>query len=195
MKIHLDTPAEDVQIQIVPLIDIIFCILTFFILAALQLTRQQSIQVDLPKASTGNTSTRDSLLVSIDQAGRTFVDKQPIDRGQLAQVAQSYLQKNPGGILVVNASQMAFYNDVVQVLDTLRSVGGDRVALGISTPSAGVTPSPTASPGFNPLNPFGNGTSAPSFNPEQPYQFPLPASPGTGEGSSVAPTPPSESAQ
>lgn len=191
MKIHLDTPPEDVQIQIVPLIDIIFCILTFFILAALQLTRQPSIQVDLPKASTGTTATRDTLLVSIDQAGRTFIDKQPIDRGQLAQVAQTYLQQNPEGILVVNASQMAFYNDVVQVLDMLRSVGGDRVALGTTTVSTNATPSPTVSPGFNPLNPFGSGTSAPSFNPEQPYQFPLPASPGSSEGSAVTPTAPS----
>jgi hypothetical protein len=36
MKIHLDSPPEEVQIQIIPLIDVIFCILTFFILAALQ---------------------------------------------------------------------------------------------------------------------------------------------------------------
>ncbi|MFN6032855.1 MAG: ExbD/TolR family protein, partial [Dolichospermum sp.] len=53
MKVKLDTPAEDVQIQIIPLIDVVFCILTFFLLAALQFTRQQAINVDLPKASTG----------------------------------------------------------------------------------------------------------------------------------------------
>ncbi|MGI0486699.1 ExbD/TolR family protein [Pantanalinema rosaneae CENA516] len=193
MKIHLDTPAEDVQIQIVPLIDIIFCILTFFILAALQLTRQPAIQVDLPKASTGTTQTRNTLLVTIDQAGRTFIDKQPIDRGQLAQVVQTYLQENPEGILVLNASQMAFYNDVVQVLDTLRSVGGDRVALATTTSST-VTPSPT--PGssiFNPLNPFGNGTSTSPLNPEQPYQFPLPTNPDAGGSSPAVPTAPADS--
>lgn len=195
MKINFDTPPEDVQIQIVPLIDIIFCILTFFILAALQLTRQPSIQVDLPRASTATTQTRDTLLVSIDQAGRTFIDKQPIDRTQLTQVVQTYLERNPEGILVVNASQMAFYNDVVQVLDTLRAVGGDRVALATSTSAASSPPAPTTSPGLDPLNPFGNGTSAPSLNLEQPYQFPLPTNPGSGAGNSAAPTPPSDSAQ
>ncbi|MBL1177468.1 ExbD/TolR family protein [Pantanalinema sp. GBBB05] len=195
MKINFDTPPEDVQIQIVPLIDIIFCILTFFILAALQLTRQPSIQVDLPRASTATTQTRDTLLVSIDQAGRTFIDKQPIDRTQLTQVVQTYLERNPEGILVVNASQMAFYNDVVQVLDTLRAVGGDRVALATSTAAASSPPTPTTSPGLDPLNPLGNGASAPSLNPEQPYQFPLPTSPGPGTGNSAAPTPPSDSAQ
>ncbi|MGC8712746.1 MAG: ExbD/TolR family protein, partial [Leptodesmis sp.] len=53
MKINMDTPADDAQIQIIPLIDVIFCILTFFILAALQLTRQQAINIDLPRATTG----------------------------------------------------------------------------------------------------------------------------------------------
>ncbi|MCZ0902458.1 biopolymer transporter ExbD, partial [Microcoleus sp. HI-ES] len=36
MKINLDTPAEEARIELVPLIDVIFCILTFFLLAALQ---------------------------------------------------------------------------------------------------------------------------------------------------------------
>lgn len=51
MKVNLHTPVEEVQIQIIPLIDVVFCILTFFLLAALQFTRQQAISVDLPKAS------------------------------------------------------------------------------------------------------------------------------------------------
>ncbi|MEW6499728.1 MAG: biopolymer transporter ExbD, partial [Cyanobacteriota bacterium] len=38
MKVNLDTPSEEARIEIVPLIDVIFCILTFFLLAGLQLT-------------------------------------------------------------------------------------------------------------------------------------------------------------
>ena len=50
MKINQYSPVEDVEIQIIPLIDVVFCILTFFLLAALQFTRQQAINIDLPKA-------------------------------------------------------------------------------------------------------------------------------------------------
>ncbi|NJL78067.1 MAG: biopolymer transporter ExbD, partial [Richelia sp. SM2_1_7] len=56
MKINLNNPTEDIQIQIIPLLDVIFCILTFFILASLQLTRQQSINIDLPQAETATSS-------------------------------------------------------------------------------------------------------------------------------------------
>jgi biopolymer transport protein ExbD len=65
MKINLDTPAEEARIELVPLIDVIFCILTFFLLASLQLTRQQAINVDLPKAKTGQTQMREMLRANL----------------------------------------------------------------------------------------------------------------------------------
>ncbi len=147
MKINLDTVADDAQIQIIPMIDVIFCILTFFILAALQLTRQQGINIDLPKASTGEVQMRQMLVVSIDAAGQTFVDQELVDRSGLLSQLQQYRNQNPDGLLVLNASQNAFYNDVIEVLDVLRAVGGDKVALAtIPAPTINPTPTPTNSP-------------------------------------------------
>jgi biopolymer transport protein ExbD len=149
MKINLDTAPDDAQIQIIPLIDVIFCILTFFILAALQLTRQQGMNVDLPKASTGVVQMRQMLVVSIDAAGQTYIDKNPINRADLFDLLKKYRQENPDGLLVLNASQNAFYNDVIQVLDVLRAVGGDKVALA-TIPAPAISPSPNGGsiPGF-----------------------------------------------
>ncbi|MBV8885852.1 MAG: biopolymer transporter ExbD [Chroococcidiopsidaceae cyanobacterium CP_BM_RX_35] len=140
MKIKLHSPVEEVQIQIIPLIDVVFCVLTFFILAALQFTRQQAISVDLPKASTGTTApqARQMLIVTLDSSGRTFVEQQPVTLDQLYQDARSYHQTSPSGLMVLNASRSISYNQVVQVLDLLRQVGGDRVAL--STLPASSTP-------------------------------------------------------
>ena len=180
MKVNLDTNADDAQIQIIPLIDVIFCILTFFILAALQLTRQQAINIDLPKASTGVTQMREMLVVTINSTGQTYVDRQYVDRNQLAQTLQGYRQQNPNGLLVLYASQTAFYNDVVQVLDLMRQVGGDRVALATLPANPNATPSPTTlPPTISPTtNPFDilNPTPQPTIVPGQP-----PVSPGTGQ--------------
>jgi biopolymer transport protein ExbD len=173
MKINLDTVADDAQIQILPLIDVIFCILTFFILAAAITTRQQAISVDLPKASTGAVQMRQMLVVSIDAAGQTYIDKNPIDRAQLFTLLKEYREKNPDGLLVLNASQNAFYNDVIQVLDVLRSVGGDKVALA-TIPAPSVAPNVPA--GVAP------GQSLPGQNPTQfsPNGIPgMPSVPGT----------------
>jgi biopolymer transport protein ExbD len=170
MKVNLHTPIEEVQIQIIPLIDVVFCILTFFLLAALQFTRQQAINVDLPKASastvSGITSQRGSLIVTIDAVGNTYIEKQPIKREDLRQSLKQYLQQNPSAVVVLNASRTATYNDVIETLDLLRQVGGDRVSLGIipgpSQPSPNF-PNQPAIPSF-PINP-GNAP-VPGINPE-----------------------------
>jgi biopolymer transport protein ExbD len=166
MKVKLDTPSEDVQIQIIPLIDVVFCILTFFLLAALQFTRQQAINVDLPKASTGENSAANSqikskiLPVTIDAIGLTYIEKEPVKQEELEARLKQYIQANPDGILVLNASRTATYNDVIQTLDLLRKVGGNRVSLGIIPGSSQPL---TNSPNF-PTPPINNNPTIPGIN-------------------------------
>jgi biopolymer transport protein ExbD len=185
MKIDfLESPNEDVRIEIIPLIDIIFCILTFFILAAVGLTRQQAIDLDLPSANTGNALPpqgigseallRERLYVSVDAIGQVYIDQQPVTLNLLYDVLLQHQQVSPEGLIVLYASRDARYEDVIQVLDLLREVGGDRVALatlpgesleaptpGLESPLPGQTvpqddellnPSPFPS-GIEPLNP------------------------------------------
>ena len=202
MKLNLDSPQDEAQIQIIPLIDVIFCILTFFILAALQLTRREGINLDLPKAATGTPQNQEMLVVNIDATGLTSVKNQPLDRVQLYQVLQTYHQQNPEGLLVLSASQTSFYNDVIQVLDVLRAVGGDRVALetapqtspspnqspivpgqnlspGVTTPAPTIDPQPS----LNPISP-----TTPNLQPTNPSQLPTNQSPVPSQNSTPAPS-------
>ncbi len=133
MKINQDAQAEEVRIDLIPLIDVIFCILTFFILAALQLTRQPVIDVALPKAETGATQTQEMLIVRLDPAGQVYVyiEEQPklVTLDQLEQILSFYHANNPMALMVLYANENSKYNLVVQVLDRMRAVGGSRVAL------------------------------------------------------------------
>jgi biopolymer transport protein ExbD len=218
MKINLDSPVEDVQIQIIPLIDVVFCILTFFILAALQFTRQQAISVDLPKASTGKIpQMRQTLIVTVDAVGQTYIEQQPVRPEQLRQELQNYHQKYPTGMMVLNASRTASYNDVVQVLDILRAVGGDRAALATTsapegqTGDRGTTPptpnlvapstAPTAPDTYdvpnvnsygNSVNPYGNSANPyGNPNPSNPYApGPYSVPPGLPNGQGISPANP-----
>lgn len=155
MKINLDNPTEEVRIEILPLIDVIFCILTFFLLAALQLTRQQAINVNLPQAKSGVPQMRDMLIVSLDDFGQVYLEKQVMmSKDQLSEGLKNYRATNPNGLMVLYAAKTSSYNDVIQVLDLLRSIGGDRVALA-TLPSA------------SPQDPNSNnqGTQNPSLTP------------------------------
>ncbi|MCT7965718.1 biopolymer transporter ExbD [Laspinema sp. D1] len=176
MKINgYDSQTEEARIELIPLIDVIFCILTFFLLAALQLTRQQAVNVDLPQAETGTVQMEElKLFVSVDQLGQTYVDKQPVTREQLYQLLLTYKRARPEGLIVLSASKMASYNDVMQVLDLLRSVGGDRVALA-TIPSSGDLLLPGA-------NQPDNGLSAPNLLVPETGGDNAPGMGGTGEG-------------
>ena len=91
MKLKFDAPTEDTRIEIIPLIDVIFCILTFFILAALQLTRQQAISLNLPQARTSTPQAQEArLLVAVDAFGQTYIDDQRVSLTQLYQALQRF---------------------------------------------------------------------------------------------------------
>ncbi len=207
MKIDLlDTPSEDVRIEIIPLIDVIFCILTFFILAAVGLTRQQAIGVDLPNASTGNALPpqglgtaavlRERLYVTVDAIGAVYIDKDVVSLAQLYDNLQRHQARSPEGLIVLYASREARYEDVIQVLDLLRSVGGDRVALATLPGEAPASPGGATDPSLFDLTPslddpllnpapsiddsFLNPSGSPSeTRPSSPGETIVPGSPGT----------------
>ncbi|HEY9734919.1 MAG TPA: biopolymer transporter ExbD [Trichocoleus sp.] len=206
MKLDLlDTqnPSDDVRLELVPLIDVIFCILIFFILAAVGLTRQQAIDLDLPSAQTGQPlpgqttpqAVPERLYVSIDAIGQVYLDQQPVTLDLLYDVLLQHQQVAPNGLIVLYASRDARYEDVVAVLDLLRSVGGDRVALATLPRDAAQSQQPGAQPGQQPgLEPGQDGllpTQPAPGSPLSPAPSDAPLSP-FGEPSSPLGAPPSQ---
>ncbi|MBW4577504.1 MAG: biopolymer transporter ExbD [Aphanothece sp. CMT-3BRIN-NPC111] len=199
MKINLDVPTEDARIEILPLIDVIFCILTFFLLAALQLTRQQAIGVDLPNARSGVPQMQEMLIVTLDDFGQVYVEQQQMQsKEQLFESLKNYHGKNPNNLMVLYASRTASYNDVVQVLDLLRSVGGERVALATlpastqPTPGSNTGSSPSPTTGVPSVTPYSGTNPVAPYNPyglPNPGQPQVPGNPGQlPGGQGVTPT-------
>jgi biopolymer transport protein ExbD len=188
-KLWQDISEQEVRIEIVPMIDVIFCILTFFILAAVGFSRQQAISLNLPKAATGTAEMREMLVVSLDNRGQLYLEKQPVSQVQLYSAIKNYHSLNPTGLMVLHASQEVRYNQVIEVLDMLKEVGGERVALA-TLPGKSQAPSQTVNPygGFNPYYP--NYGTDPSLNQASPQpsiqsspqlspQIPIPIEPPT----------------
>lgn len=194
---------QEVRIEIVPLIDVIFCILTFFILAAVGFSRQQAISLDLPKASTGKPQMREMLVVSLDDFGQTYVEKQSVTKTQLYQAIKNYHQINPKGLMVLNASRNSSYDEVIEVLDMLRQVGGDRVALATlpgqeknpenlsnypnsNLPSSGVPSSPNQSGANSQFYPYQTNPNLPGSTPNLPGTNLPSTNPNTTPGNGVS---------
>ncbi|MGF1601219.1 MAG: ExbD/TolR family protein [Thermosynechococcaceae cyanobacterium] len=186
MKTYLDEENAEVRIEILPLIDVIFCILTFFILAAVGLTRPEGIEMDLPQAETGKAQMANNLDVRLDVLGNLYIEKQPVSPDQLKQSLLSYIRANPQGVIVLNADKLANYDQVIQVLDLLQSVGGNRVALGTTSPANEAAPTEgLGQPGLPGQLP--DTLPAPPINPgSAPSQLP----PLPGQEGEISPAPP-----
>jgi biopolymer transport protein ExbD len=169
MKLWQDDSQEaQAKIEILPLIDVIFCILTFFLLAAVNFSRQQAITLNLPQAKTGAPQMQDLLVVTIDEIGQLYVEKNLVSRSDLTWEIKKFKQSDPNGLMVLYAAKNATYREVVEVLDILREVGGDRVAL--ATLPYGSQPPTTPNNSQIPGLPGG-------VNPYNPYNIPSPPSP------------------
>jgi biopolymer transport protein ExbD len=148
--------------------------LIFFILAAVGFSRQPAVSQDIPKARTGTPQGREILMITLDQSGEVYVEQElMLSKEQFKRKLEAYRQQNLGGLMVLYASENARYNQVVQVLDFLREVGVERVALATLEPTAPppVTLEPTAPPpGFNPYQ--RPGTSIPGITPTTPRTSP-----------------------
>ena len=122
------------EINLVPMMDVLMTILTFFIIISMTMTaQQQSVNIDLPSTNAGaNTvKTPDPLVVGLTNQGQITIANNPVTDAQLSQQMQAYLQKNPNGAVVLQADKKLPYEQVVQVLGKMRDVGGDRVSLAI----------------------------------------------------------------
>lgn len=192
MKVFLEPDDLDVRIEIIPLIDVIFCILVFFILGAVNFTRLAGLNVDLPQAETAQTQFSDTLPIEIDALGQIKFENTPITETQLSQLLSQYVSQKPQGVVLLQADKLVSYGQVTRLIDTLQKVGGSRVALGaMKQPSVSGQGQPNGSAPNVPLQPLPNlnQPTAPTLEPNLPSGLSLPQQPGN-ELPSTLPTAP-----
>lgn len=126
-----DEPDIPAQINIVPMIDVIFAILTFFIMSTLFLTRSEGLPVNLPKAATGQTDRPAQVTVTINKTGEIFLNQEAISLEQLEAGVRQKIEPQQQLLVVLNADEGVNHGQVVAVMDKVRRVEGAK--LGIAT--------------------------------------------------------------
>ena len=120
------------QIDILPMIDIIFSILAFLIISSLYLTRVDTLAVNLPKASNSIKQNNKFINISIDKAGDLFLNTKSIQLHELQGMVVNLINESKN-LVVLNADKNISHGYVIGVLDVLRSIDG--LKIGISTKS------------------------------------------------------------
>lgn len=121
-----DTPF---QINIVPMIDVLFCILAFFIVSSLYLIRSEGLPVNLPKAVTAQIQPQPQIVVTINAEGRIALNRQFIEPQELTKQVIALVGDKSVALVVINADSRVAHGKVVSVIDQLNQVKGVKLAI------------------------------------------------------------------
>jgi len=125
-----DEPDVPAQINIVPMIDVIFAILTFFVMSTLFLTRQEGLPVNLPQASTAKQAAEPArVTLTVDKTGNLFLNKQPITLEALEAGVKEKVKPEQPLMVVLNADEGVNHGKIVEVMDKVRRVKGASLAI------------------------------------------------------------------
>lgn len=117
------------EVVIIPMIDIMFFLLVFFIMSTLYMVNVKTVDVNLPKAQSAQTQLNVTYLVTVRKDGSLWLEDQPIDADTLVQQAHMESQKNPRFAVVVRADGDMNYSGVMELLDRFRQAGITRFGL------------------------------------------------------------------
>jgi biopolymer transport protein ExbD len=126
--------SEMPEVNLVPMMDVLMTILTFFIIIAMTMSNVRSLDLRLPTVQTGGTQSQSltsSLRVGLTAKGQFLIDNQPVATNELKQNIQTYLAQNPQGVVLLSADRTLPYEQVIKVLAEMESVGGDRISLAL----------------------------------------------------------------
>ena len=121
--------AKRPRVEMVPLIDMFFLLLIFFIFGVFSMKMQEGIIVDLPPAATGAASKEDeTITVSVTAAGEVAVNRQPMTLEALPAALERQRGERREVLVIINADRLASHGTVISVLDAVRQAGLPRVS-------------------------------------------------------------------
>ena len=133
MKDFFDFEEDIPQINILPMIDIIFVILSFFIISSLYLVRLETIPVNLPNAETANQEKKSVIVITLDLKDRIFVDEKLLEIGLIKNEILSKIKNSKNRRVIIRADKDVKYGKVISILDILQKLDG--IKIGVSTES------------------------------------------------------------
>jgi biopolymer transport protein ExbD len=129
--LRFSPPARSrITIPLTALIDIVFLLLIYFLLASNFVT-QEGIDISLPKVKSVGLSSPRLIVVTVDKAGRFFFDKTMVDDRLLLDTLRTRLRLSSDRDVIIRADRKVVYDRVIKAMDIARQAGGKKLHLAI----------------------------------------------------------------
>lgn len=124
------------EVNLVPMMDVVMTILTFFIIVSMTLTSyQSSLNVQLPSTDkkVDNAKPTDPLILQLAADGKLVIEGSPVEPTSLGARLTDYFGRNPEGLVVLQADKKMPYDKIEKVLRDIRAANVYKVALQLSS--------------------------------------------------------------
>ena len=119
---------EDSNIDITPMLDIVFIMLIFFIVTT-TFIKETGVEVNRPNASTAVTDKKGNILIAITENNEILIDKRMIDIRAVRANVERMKAENPEGSVIIQADENSKTGLLVETMDQVRLAGVQNVSI------------------------------------------------------------------
>lgn len=128
MRRRRDRRDSAPEINLTPMIDMVFILLIFFLVAS-SFVKEAGIEVNRPVAQTAQTQGRGTIRIALSEAGEIWMERRSIDIRAVRANVERMLAESPEASVVVLADETAHTGLLVQVMDQVRLAGVNDIAV------------------------------------------------------------------
>lgn len=127
MKFRRDSSAKNIEVNLTPLIDVVFLLLIFFMVST-TFDKQAQIQIKLPEADSSEMIEKEptSIAVGVDEGGNYFVNEEELLKSDKDTLRKMILKVSEGKTdlpVIISADGKAPHQSVITVLDVASQLG------------------------------------------------------------------------
>ena len=119
---------EEGEINLTPMLDVVFIMLIFFIVTA-TFIKEAGIDVNRPVAKTAAEQRAASILIAIHASNEVWIDRRPVKPEAVKPAVERLLAENPEGEVVIQADRDSYAETLLEVMGAVREAGAANIAL------------------------------------------------------------------
>jgi len=128
MRRQRKASAEEAEVDLTPMLDVVFIMLIFFIVTA-SFVKESGMDVNRPDAATAVVKPRGNILVAITPSGQIWIDKRQVDVRSIRANLERLYAENPQGAVVIQADEESKNGLLVAVMDAAKQAGIENVSI------------------------------------------------------------------
>ena len=128
MRRQSKAAAEESEVNLTPMLDVVFIMLIFFIVTA-SFVKESGMDVNRPDAATAVVKPRGNILVAITPSGQIWIDKRQVDIRSIRANLERLYAENPQGAVVIQADEESKNGLLVAVMDAAKLAGIENVSI------------------------------------------------------------------